>query len=126
MDVAGPREENGAPDIYEYHIRSSEQRDLRRPLFRALCQNNMPLLLLKTSELTLEEVFLQLINEQKSLVEEDKPEEGRQAPVPEGSGTAGSEAQEPEAAGEAAAAGEDHGAEIPVSYTHLPGAAPAG
>ena len=114
VDVAGPREENGAPDIYEYHIQSSEQRDLRRPLFRALCQNNMPLLLLKTSELTLEEVFLQLINEQKSLVEEGKPEESRQTPVPEGAGAAGSGDQDPEAAGETAAAGEDHGAEIPA------------
>ena len=117
VDVAGPREENGAPDIYEYHIQSSEQRDLRRPLFRALCQNNMPLLLLKTSELSLEEVFLQLINEQKSLIEEDKPDEGQQAPQasgPEGSGAAGSGDQDPEAAGETAAAGEDHGAEIPA------------
>lgn len=117
VDVAGPREENGAPDIYEYHIQSSEQRDLRRPLFRALCQNNMPLLLLKTSELSLEEVFLQLINEQKSLIEEDKPDEGQQAPQasgPEGSGAEDSGDQDPEAAGETAAAGEDHGAEIPA------------
>ena len=47
-------------------------------------------------------------------MEEGKPEESRQTPVPEGSGAEDSGDQDPEAAGETAATGEDHGAEIPA------------
>ncbi|MBC8571441.1 ATP-binding cassette domain-containing protein [Zongyangia hominis] len=64
VTVEGRRENESGAEIYDYRVTSTERRDLRRDLFAALCREQMPLLLLKTSELTLEEVFLQLIEEQ--------------------------------------------------------------
>lgn len=48
------------PGVYEYSIESSPDVDLRRNLFAMLTRNGWPLLALKNTDLTLEDVFLRL------------------------------------------------------------------
>lgn len=90
VTVLSQRErESGAQQVYEYQVTGTSGRDLRRDLFAALCREQMPLLMLKTSELTLEEVFLQLIN-------------GQQLTAPEAQGQHGGDADQTPKGGEAA------------------------
>lgn len=52
----GPRES----DAYEYVIEPSGEEDIRRLLFERLADRRWPLLLLRTNELSLEQIFLRL------------------------------------------------------------------
>ncbi len=52
--------ENG---VFEFSLEAENQFDLRRPLFERLAERKWPLLGLKSSELTLEEVFLTLVDD---------------------------------------------------------------
>lgn len=56
VETLGKREEG----VYEYQIESEENVDIRREIFKRLAERNWPLLGLRSSELTLEEIFLQL------------------------------------------------------------------
>jgi ABC-2 type transport system ATP-binding protein len=47
--------------VFEYEIEPKKGEDVRREIFKKLAQRNYPLLMLKSSELTLEEVFLKLV-----------------------------------------------------------------
>ncbi len=68
--LAGIKELEGAIDVfslgeresgvYEISIESRQDTDLRRDLFEMCARNNWPIMALKTSDLTLEELFLQL------------------------------------------------------------------
>ena len=49
------------PDVTEYEITGAEQSDVRRPVFRALAAADLPLLGMRSANLTLEDVFLQLV-----------------------------------------------------------------
>lgn len=51
--------------VFEYVLEADTDTDIRRPLFRALSQNNCPLLGLQSAELTLEDIFLQLTDDRK-------------------------------------------------------------
>lgn len=51
--------------VFEYVLEADTDTDIRRPLFRALAQNNCPLLGLQSAELTLEDIFLQLTDDHK-------------------------------------------------------------
>ncbi|MCL1823757.1 MAG: ABC transporter ATP-binding protein [Oscillospiraceae bacterium] len=47
--------------VYEYEIEPKTGSDVRRDIFKKLSSRNYPLLMMKSSELTLEEIFLKLI-----------------------------------------------------------------
>ena len=67
------------PGVYEFSVEGAEQTDLRRPVFDAAAQNGWPILGMKSSDLTLEEVFLRLIGGETS--EDAEPEEKEAAAV---------------------------------------------
>ncbi len=46
--------------VWEYHIDGKEGADIRRDVFKALAARNYPILLMKSNELSLEEIFLKL------------------------------------------------------------------
>ena len=50
--------------VYEYAVEAGAGADVRRELFSRLAQRNWPLLGLRSSELTLEDIFLQLVAEE--------------------------------------------------------------
>lgn len=52
--------------VYEFSIESEPGSDIRRDLFKRLAERNYPLLGLKTTELTLEDIFLQLTQDSSS------------------------------------------------------------
>lgn len=47
-------------NVYEYELNAREGADVRREVFKRMAARNMPILLMKSSELTLEEIFLKL------------------------------------------------------------------
>lgn len=49
--------------VYEYQIESAEDVDIRREIFKRLAERNWPMLGMRSSELTLEEIFLRLTKE---------------------------------------------------------------
>lgn len=51
------------PGVFEYTIEAVEGADIRRELFKRMASRNWPIMGLKSSELTLEDIFLQLTNE---------------------------------------------------------------
>ncbi|MCR4780552.1 MAG: ABC transporter ATP-binding protein [Ruminiclostridium sp.] len=46
--------------VWEYHIEAKENADVRRDIFRKLAARGYPILMMKSNELSLEEVFLKL------------------------------------------------------------------
>lgn len=46
--------------VYEYHLEAKEGVDVRREVFKKLASRNYPILMMRSSELSLEEVFLKL------------------------------------------------------------------
>ncbi len=46
--------------VYEYHIEAKEGADVRRDVFKKLASRNYPILMMRSNELSLEEVFLKL------------------------------------------------------------------
>lgn len=46
--------------VYEYHIEAREGADVRRDVFKKLASRNYPILMMRSNELSLEEVFLKL------------------------------------------------------------------
>lgn len=51
------------PGVFEFIIEAVEGADIRRELFKRMASRNWPIMGLKSSELTLEDIFLQLTNE---------------------------------------------------------------
>ena len=69
--------------VYEYSVESGEDKDLRREIFKRLSERNWPLLGLKSTEMSLEDIFLRLtggkpVEYRQSSVEEDL-EDSREA-----------------------------------------------
>lgn len=48
------------PGVYEYFLESEQGKDLRREISKKLSSRNYPILMMKSNELTLEEIFLKL------------------------------------------------------------------
>lgn len=46
--------------VYEYHLEAKEGVDVRREVFKKLAARNYPILMMRSSELSLEEIFLKL------------------------------------------------------------------
>jgi ABC-2 type transport system ATP-binding protein len=54
------------PGSYEYIIESSDGHDIRADVFRALAKEDLPLLYTHSNEFSLEDIFLQLVDEQNA------------------------------------------------------------
>ena len=48
------------PGVYEYYLEAAQGKDLRREISKKLSSRNYPLLMMKSNELSLEEIFLKL------------------------------------------------------------------
>lgn len=62
-DSAGSRE----PDTVDLVLEAGKNQDVRRDVFRAFARADLPLLQMKSMDLTLEEIFLNLITEEKEV-----------------------------------------------------------
>ena len=63
VDSLGSKE----PDTVDVVIEAKREADIRRPVFNALAKAGHPILLMKTMDLTLEDIFLNLITEEKEV-----------------------------------------------------------
>ena len=61
VSTLGERE----PGVFDFSIEGKENTDIRRDLFFRLAERNWPILGLRSSELSLEDIFLQLVHEEK-------------------------------------------------------------
>ncbi len=52
------------PGVFEYNIDAEEGQDIRRELFKRMAERDWPILGLRSSELSLEDIFLKLTNEE--------------------------------------------------------------
>jgi len=55
------------PDTVDVAVEARRESDIRRPLFDALAKASYPILMMKTMDLTLEDIFLNLITEEKEV-----------------------------------------------------------
>ncbi len=62
-----PHIEKGS-DVIEYIIESDKETDIRRPLFFAMAKAGYPIIELKSLDLSLEEIFLQLTMQEKEVI----------------------------------------------------------
>lgn len=60
VTVRGKRQEG----VYEYEIEAEEKTDVRREVFKRLSERNWPLLGMRSTEMSLEDIFLQLTKDQ--------------------------------------------------------------
>ena len=98
-EAIGSRE----PGTVDFLIEPEGEEDIRRPLFHAFAQAGIPILGLKSNELSLEDIFLRLV-----------AGEGQGEQTPEAEGTA---EQQGEPSPDVLQDGQTDSA--PVSYTHL-------
>jgi gliding motility-associated transport system ATP-binding protein len=55
------------PDTVDVVVEAKREADIRRPVFNAMAKAGYPILLMKTMDLTLEDIFLNLITEEKEV-----------------------------------------------------------
>jgi ABC-2 type transport system ATP-binding protein len=63
VEAAGSREE-GTVDLV---VQAKREHDIRKPVFEALSSARLPILMMKTMDITLEDIFLNLITEEKEV-----------------------------------------------------------
>ncbi|HYW83324.1 MAG TPA: ABC transporter ATP-binding protein [Spirochaetia bacterium] len=63
VNAIGTRE----PDTVDVVVEARKEKDIRRPLFSVLAKAGYPILMMKTMDLTLEDIFLNLITEEKEV-----------------------------------------------------------
>ena len=61
VQTLGKRE----PGVFEYIVEAQQGVDIRRQIFKRLSERNWPLLGMRSSEMTLEDIFLQLTSQDK-------------------------------------------------------------
>ena len=71
VDAYGEKE----PGVYEFSVEGNEGTDLRRPVFALAAQNHWPILSMKNTDLTLEDVFLRLTSDLYDHQESAQPSE---------------------------------------------------
>lgn len=86
--VADMERENG---VYDYEIETKEDADIRRELFKRVVARNWVILGLKTSEMTLEDIFLKITMGDEIIIKTKKSTEGS---VPEKAAEADSKSEE--------------------------------
>lgn len=62
------------PDTYDFLVESMADTDARKPIFSALAKKSMPIMMLQPNNLSLEEVFIKLTNEEKRNIKQVKKE----------------------------------------------------
>ncbi|NBK79678.1 ATP-binding cassette domain-containing protein [bacterium D16-76] len=72
------------PGVFEISVEAEQDYDLRRDLFALLAEKNWPLLALKNSDLTLEDLFLQLTSSDESHAAGAEEGDEETAPLEEG------------------------------------------
>jgi len=77
VDKLGMRE-NG---VYDYTLEAEPEQDVRRDIFSRLAERKWPILALRGSELSLEDIFLQLTDESSSAAEEAATEPEIESPA---------------------------------------------
>ncbi len=55
------------PETVDVVVEAKREADVRRPVFNAMAKAGYPILLMKTMDLTLEDIFLNLITEEKEV-----------------------------------------------------------
>lgn len=70
--------------VYEISVESEENADIRRPLFHLMAENNWPILSMKNTDLTLEDLFLRLTSSDYALQQEAEEEAMQQAEAASG------------------------------------------
>ncbi|MCI8622627.1 MAG: ATP-binding cassette domain-containing protein [Provencibacterium sp.] len=87
VDKLGEREQGG---VFEYSLEAEQDADVRREMFKRLSERNWPILALRSSELSLEDIFLSLTADDAPLHAEpsstDRPEEASAAEAQEDGG----------------------------------------
>ncbi|MCI8442067.1 MAG: ATP-binding cassette domain-containing protein [Provencibacterium sp.] len=80
VDKLGEREQGG---VFEYSLEAEPETDIRREMFKRLSERSWPILALRSSELSLEDIFLSLtaddapaVHLQQETAAEAAPEEG--------------------------------------------------
>ena len=58
--------ESPEPETVEVHVEAEKGVDIRRQIFRAMSKGNYPILMMRIRDITLEEIFLQLVTEERS------------------------------------------------------------
>ena len=71
VDAYGEKE----PGVYEFSVEGNEGTDLRRPVFALAAQNHWPILSMKNTDLTLEDVFLRMTSDLYDHQETAQPSE---------------------------------------------------
>ena len=64
--IAVTRDGEKEPGVFEYTIEAKPDTDIRRPLFHAMAKKDFPILAIRNAELTLEDIFLQLTDENQN------------------------------------------------------------
>ncbi len=70
-------------DSYDYIIESQKDCDVRAALFASLSQNNLPILMIKAMDMSLEDIFLQITEEDLVLVEDDNEQQETEQELPD-------------------------------------------
>ncbi len=63
VQALGEKENGG---VYDFSVEAKKGEDIRREVFKRLAARNWPILSMRTNQLTLEDIFLQLTSEDKS------------------------------------------------------------
>ena len=61
-EILGSRE----PDTVDIYVESDGEKDVRKPVFLAMSRAQYPILVMKSMDLTLEDIFLQLTTDEKT------------------------------------------------------------
>lgn len=73
LTVYGEREAG----VFEYAVEAEDGQDIRKRLFAVLAEKDWPIMGLKTSDITLEDIFIQLTNEGELAESDDDDDQGR-------------------------------------------------
>ena len=64
VETLGSKEE----DSFDFIIETEKDVDIRKPMFNTLSKLGYPILMLRSMDLTLEDIFLQLTTEEKEVI----------------------------------------------------------
>ena len=82
--------------VYDYEIETKEDADIRRELFKRVAARNWMILGLKTSEMTLEDIFLKITMDDSFELKMKKPSAEKASEADAGTGEQGEKAEETE------------------------------
>ncbi len=63
------------PGVFEFSVEAENDMDIRRELFMSMAENKMPILSMKSTDITLEELFIRLTGSDEAMSYEDEEDE---------------------------------------------------